>query len=41
MAHTASPRFRAQLEAMALAWEELAEVRKRELEKQGKTEEED
>ncbi len=40
MARTASPQYRAQLEAMALTWDELAKARKRELAKQGKTEEE-
>jgi hypothetical protein len=39
MARTASAHNRAQLEAMARTWDELAEMRKRELAKQGKIEE--
>ena len=37
MARTASPAHRQQLEQMAETWEQLAEARKRQLEKQGKT----
>jgi hypothetical protein len=39
MARTATPAHREQLEKMATAWEELAETRKRQLEKSGKTDE--
>ena len=38
MARTASPAHRVQLEQMAESWMELAEARKRRLEKRGKTE---
>jgi hypothetical protein len=39
MARTAQPTQRQQLEQMADTWEQLAEARKRQLERQGKTEE--
>jgi len=38
MARTAPPNHRAQLEKMAETWEQLAEARKKQLEKEGKTE---
>lgn len=41
MARTAQPSHRAQLEEMAQTWDKLAEARRRQLEKEGKTEEED
>lgn len=41
MARTAQPSHRAHLEDMAQTWEQLAEARKRQLEKLGKTEEDD
>jgi hypothetical protein len=41
MARTASPSHRQHLEQMAETWEQLAEARKRKLEKQGKTAEDD
>jgi len=41
MARTASPRHRQQLEDMARTWEQLAEARKRQLEKEGKTKDDD
>jgi hypothetical protein len=37
MARTAPPAHRQQLEQMAETWEQLAENRKRQLEKQGKS----
>ena len=37
MARTASPAHRQKLEQMAETWEQLAEARKRQMEKQGKT----
>lgn len=39
MARTASPAHREQLENMAATWTQLAEARKRQVEKQGRTEE--
>ena len=36
MARTASPTHRQQLEQMAETWEQLADTRKRQLERQGK-----
>jgi hypothetical protein len=39
MARTALPTHRQQLEQMAETWEQLAEARKRQLEKQGKSDE--
>ena len=39
MARTALPAHRQQLEQMALTWEQLAEARKRHLEKNGRAEE--
>ena len=41
MARTASPSHRQHLEQMAETWEQLAEARKRKLEKHGKTAEDD
>jgi hypothetical protein len=41
MARTASPAHREQLENMATTWTQLAEARKRQVEKQGRTEERD
>ena len=41
MARTATPSHRQQLEHMAETWEQLAQARKRRLERQGKTGEED
>ena len=41
MARTAQPSHRAQLEEMAQTWEQLAEARRRQLEKEGKTEEDE
>jgi hypothetical protein len=41
MARTAQPSHRAQLEDMARTWDKLAEARRRQLEKDGKTEEYD
>jgi len=41
MARTAQPAHRAQLEEMAQTWDKLAEARKRQLAKEGKTEEDD
>jgi hypothetical protein len=41
MARTAQAAQRAQLEQMALTWEQLASARKHQLEKQGKTEDDD
>jgi ferric-dicitrate binding protein FerR (iron transport regulator) len=41
MARTASPTHREQLETMAATWTQLAEARKRQMEKQGRTEEHD
>jgi hypothetical protein len=41
MARTASPAHRQQLEQMAETWEQLAEARRRQLERQGKTVDED
>jgi hypothetical protein len=41
MARTAPPTHRVQLEQMAAAWEQLAQARKHQLEKQGKTGEDD
>jgi hypothetical protein len=41
MARTALPTHRTQLEQMAATWEQLAQARKRHLEKQGKTSEDD
>jgi len=38
MASTAAPEMRAQLVAMAHSWEELAEARKRKLQREGRTE---
>jgi len=40
MARTAPPAHRVQLEQMAQTWDQLAEARKRQLEKDGKTEDE-
>jgi len=40
MARTAPPAHRVQLEQMAQTWDQLAVARKRQLEKDGKTEEE-
>jgi len=40
MARTASPDHRRQLEAMTAAWEQLAKDRKRQLEKEGMSDEE-
>ncbi len=40
MARTAPPSHRQQLEQMAETWEQLADARKRQLVKQGRTEEE-
>jgi hypothetical protein len=39
MARTATATHRQQLENMAVTWEQLAEARKRQLAKEGKTEE--
>lgn len=39
MARTAPPTHRVQLEQMAQTWDQLADARKRQLEKDGKTEE--
>lgn len=41
MARTAPPAHRQQLEQMAETWEQLAEARKRQLEKKGRSIEED
>lgn len=41
MARTALPTHRTQLEQMAATWEQLAQARKHQLEKQGKTSEND
>jgi hypothetical protein len=41
MARTAPPVHRQQLEQMAETWEQLAQARRRKLEKSGKTEDED
>jgi hypothetical protein len=41
MARTAQPSHRVQLEDMAQTWDKLAEARRRQLEKEGKTEEYD
>jgi hypothetical protein len=41
MARTAMPTHRQQLEQMASTWEQLAQARKRQLEKQGKTDDEE
>jgi hypothetical protein len=41
MARTAPPTHRVQLEQMAATWEQLAQARKHQLEKQGKTGEDD
>lgn len=41
IARTALPQHRQQLEDMARTWEQLAEARKRQLEKEGKTEDDD
>jgi hypothetical protein len=41
MARVALPSHRAQLEQMAETWEQLAEVRKKQLEKEGKTAEDE
>jgi hypothetical protein len=41
MARIATPTHRVQLEQMAATWEQLAEARKRQLEKEGKTEEDE
>jgi hypothetical protein len=41
MARTALPSHRAQLEDMAQTWDKLAAARQRQLEKQGKTGEDD
>jgi hypothetical protein len=41
MARTAQPAHRAQLEEMAQTWDKLAEARKHQLAKEGKTEEDD
>jgi len=41
MARTAPPAHRQQLEQMAETWEQLADARKRQLDKQGKAVEED
>jgi hypothetical protein len=38
MARTALPQHRQQLEEMARTWEQLAEARKRQIEKEGKIE---
>jgi hypothetical protein len=38
MARTASPAHREQLENMATTWTQLAEARKRQMEKQGRAE---
>jgi hypothetical protein len=40
MARTAIPAHRSQLEQMALTWEQLAEARKKQLKKGGKSESE-
>ena len=41
MARTALPNHRAQLQQMAATWEQLAEGRKKQLEKEGKTADDD
>jgi hypothetical protein len=41
MARTASPTHRQQLEQMAETWEQLADARKRQLERQGKKADDD
>jgi len=41
MARTASPAHRQQLEQMALTWEQLAAARKRRLDKEAKSDDED
>jgi hypothetical protein len=41
MARTALPQHRQQLEDMARTWEQLAEARQRQREKEGKTEDDD
>jgi len=41
MARTAQPSHRSQLEDMAQTWDKLAEARRRQLEKEGRTEEYD
>ena len=41
MARTALPSHRQQLEQMATTWEQLADARKRQLARQGKSEDED
>jgi len=41
MARVASPSHRVQLEQMAATWEQLAEARKRQMEKAGKTAEDE
>jgi hypothetical protein len=41
MARTALPAHRQQLEQMAETWEQLAAARKRQLDRQGKSEEDD